>query len=40
LTIYNVLDTDPAFSRNAINYDAGFGSPLGRNFKLQIAKRF
>jgi iron complex outermembrane receptor protein len=40
LTIYNLLDQDPAFSRNAINYDAGFGSPLGRNFKLQVAKRF
>jgi iron complex outermembrane receptor protein len=40
LTVYNVLDTDPAFARTQINYDAGFGTPLGRNFKLQIAKRF
>jgi iron complex outermembrane receptor protein len=40
LTIYNLLDTDPAFARNPINYDAGFGSPLGRNLKLQVVKRF
>lgn len=39
-TVYNLLDEEPVFTRNAINYDAGFGSPLGRNFKLQIAKRF
>jgi outer membrane receptor protein involved in Fe transport len=39
-TIYNLLDDDPSFAREAISYDAGFGTPLGRNFKVALKKRF
>ncbi|HTE42424.1 MAG TPA: TonB-dependent receptor [Steroidobacteraceae bacterium] len=40
LTINNVLDEDPSFARTSINYDSGFGSPLGRTFRLAATKRF
>ena len=39
-TIYNLLNEDPSFSREVLSYDSGFGSPLGRNFKLTVRKRF
>jgi iron complex outermembrane recepter protein len=39
-TIYNLLDDDPSFAREAISYDAGFGTPLGRNYKMTFKKRF
>jgi iron complex outermembrane receptor protein len=40
LSIFNLTDEDPSFARTAISYMSGFGSPLGRNFKLQLSKRF
>lgn len=40
LTIQNVFDKDPEFSRDAINYDAFTGSPLGRTFRVGVRKRF
>lgn len=36
----NVFDTDPAFARTEINYDALTGDPLGRTFKLGVQKKF
>ena len=40
LSIFNVLNEDPAFARTAISYMSGFGNPLGRTFKLQLGKKF
>ena len=40
LTINNVLDEDPSFFRAIVPYNTGYGSPLGRNFKLGVTKRF
>jgi len=40
LSIFNLTDEDPSFARTAISYMSGFGNPLGRNFKLQLSKRF
>ncbi|MBC7984028.1 MAG: TonB-dependent receptor [Candidatus Obscuribacterales bacterium] len=40
VTISNLLDQDPSFARESISYDAGFGSPLGRTFKVQLGKKF
>lgn len=40
VSIQNVFDTDPKFSRDAINYDAFSGSPLGRTVRLGITKKW
>lgn len=40
LTVNNALNEDPSFARAAVNYDAGFGSPLGRTFRVAATKRF
>lgn len=40
LSVYNLTDEEPSFSRGRLSYDAGFGSPLQRNFKLGLSKRF
>lgn len=40
LTVQNVFDTDPKFSRDPINYDAFSGSPLGRTFRIGIQKKW
>lgn len=40
LSVFNVLNEDPAFARTAISYMSGFGNPLGRTFKLQLGKKF
>jgi len=40
LTINNVLDEDPSFARASVNYDAGFGSPLGRTIRVGATKKF
>lgn len=40
LSVFNLTDQEPSFARTAISYQSGFGNPLGRNFKLQVGKRF
>ena len=40
MTVQNVFDVDPPFSRDILNYDAFFGSPLGRTFRFGILKTF
>jgi iron complex outermembrane recepter protein len=40
LSIYNLLDEEPSFARENISFDSGFGSPLQRNYKLTLTKRF
>jgi iron complex outermembrane recepter protein len=40
LSVYNLLNEDPQFARTAVSYLSGFGSPLGRNYKLTLSKRF
>jgi iron complex outermembrane receptor protein len=40
LSIYNLLDDEPSFAREALAYNSGFGSPLGRNYKVSFSKRF
>lgn len=40
LTVYNVFDTDPPFARFGLSYDPYLGTPLGRNYKLTVTKRF
>jgi len=40
LSVFNLTNEDPSFARTAISYQSGFGNPLGRNFKLQVGKRF
>lgn len=39
-TIYNLLDTDPEFDRSRFSYNTYLGSPLGRNIKIELSKRF
>ena len=39
-TIYNLFDTDPEFHRSRFSYNTYLGSPLGRNFKIELSKRF
>ena len=39
-TIYNLFDTDPEFHRSRFSYNTYLGSPLGRNFKLELSKKF
>jgi iron complex outermembrane receptor protein len=40
VTIQNLFNTDPEFSRDAINYDAFTGSPLGRTVRVGVRKRW
>ena len=40
LTVQNLFDKDPEFSRDAINYDAFTGSPLGRTVRFGVRKRW
>jgi iron complex outermembrane receptor protein len=40
VTIQNVFDTDPKFSRDFINYDAFSGSPLGRTVRVGVTKKW
>ena len=40
VTVQNLFDTDPQFSRALINYDAFTGSPLGRTVRIGIRKRW
>lgn len=40
LTVQNVFDADPKFSREALGYDASTGSPLGRTFRIGVRKRW
>jgi iron complex outermembrane receptor protein len=40
LTVQNVFDTDPNFSRDFINYDAFSGSPLGRTYRVGVTKKW
>ena len=40
VTIQNVFNKDPEFSRDAINYDAFTGSPLGRTVRVGVRKRW
>jgi hypothetical protein len=40
LSVQNVWDSDPRFSRDALSYDAFSGSPLGRTFRLGLQKKF
>jgi iron complex outermembrane recepter protein len=39
-TIYNLLDDEPSFDRATVGYNAGFGSPLERNYKVGFSKKF
>ena len=39
-SIFNLTNEDPSFARTAISYMSGFGSPLGRSYKLQLSKHF
>jgi len=38
--ISNVLNRDPSFARDQLGYDAGFGSPLGRTYRLGATVKF
>jgi hypothetical protein len=40
LSIYNLTDEEPEFSRSQLSYSAYFGSPLQRNYRLSFRKRF
>jgi outer membrane receptor protein involved in Fe transport len=40
LTVNNLLDERPPFFRGIVAYNTAFGSPLERNYKLGISKRF
>jgi iron complex outermembrane receptor protein len=40
LSIYNLLDDEPSFDRATVGYNAGFGSPLERNYKIGFSKKF
>ncbi len=40
LTVMNIFDRDPSFARLDYNYDPFTGSPLGRNFKVGLSKKF
>ncbi len=39
-SVLNLTDRDPPFARLDLNYDTFLGNPLGRQFKLTLAKRF
>lgn len=40
VTVQNLFNEDPEFSRDAINYDAFTGSPLGRTVRFGVRKRW
>lgn len=40
LSIYNLTNARPEFSRSQLSYSAYFGSPLERNFRVTFRKRF
>ena len=40
LTVMNIFDRDPSFARLDYNYDPFTGSPLGRNYKVGLSKKF
>jgi iron complex outermembrane recepter protein len=40
VTIQNLLDAEPEFSRDALGYDAFTGSPLGRTIRVGVRKRW
>jgi iron complex outermembrane receptor protein len=40
VSVQNLFDRDPPFARDILNYDAFFGSPLGRTVRFQILKTF
>jgi iron complex outermembrane receptor protein len=41
LSVNNVFDTEPNFSRDNLGYDAGSGvGPLGRTFKFGVQKNW
>jgi iron complex outermembrane receptor protein len=41
LSIFNLTDEDPSFWRgSSLSYGSGYGSPLGRNVKLAVSKKF
>lgn len=40
LSVFNLFDSDPPFSRDALSYNHYFNSPLGRNYKIAFIKRF
>lgn len=40
VTVQNVFDQDPIFSRDIINYDAFTGSPLGRTIRFGLLKKW
>ncbi len=40
LNISNLLDTDPAFARNQLAYDSGYGGPLGRTIEISASAKF
>ncbi|WP_374471518.1 TonB-dependent receptor domain-containing protein [Phenylobacterium sp.] len=40
LDVDNVFDQDPPFARLDLGYDPFTATPLGRNFKLSVTKRF
>lgn len=40
VTVQNVFDQDPEFSRDLINYDAFTGSPLGRTIRVGVRKKW
>jgi iron complex outermembrane recepter protein len=39
-SVFNLLDEEPSFDRVTPAYNAGFGSPLERNYKMSVRKRF
>lgn len=40
ITVQNVFDEDPKFSREALGYDASTGTALGRTFRFGVRKRW
>lgn len=40
LTVNNLLDEKPPFYRGIVAYNTAYGSPLERNYKLGISKKF
>lgn len=39
-SIYNLTNEQPEFARSQLSYSAFFGSPLERNYRLSLRKRF
>ncbi len=40
MSVFNLLDQEPEFSREKFSYNTSLGSPLGRSLKLEIKKLF